>query len=692
MPSLPPQQSLDLAIHHHGAGRFAEAEAIYRHLLALDPNNAEALHLLGLIVHRTGSSEMAAELIRKAIAIRPANAYFHSNLGNVLQDRGAYEEAAIVYRRAIEIATELAQTDQHLGDALKTQGKIAEATAAYDRAQGLNLELAEAHNNLGNTLQKQGLLAEAIAAFHRAIALQPDYAIAYNNLGNALLARREIDAAIHAFQRALSLQPGFALAHNNLGNAFKELDRDQEAIAAYRQALALDPGNLLALSNLAVALHDRGELEEAIPLAQRVVDSPHCPASLHSHYLGMSHYLPPATLRRIAEVHSGYEFRHAGPLRAQAQAATHSRDPDRRLRLGFISPNFGGHPVGFFLVRLLENLDRRMFEVICYPDKRRADEMTSRLRACADEWHDIAGQADELLVTRLRHDRIDILFDLAGHTVGNRLLVFARKPAPIQITWLDYVGTTGLSAMDYILADPRQIPPEAEPFYREKVLRLPDDYICFDPPSDAPPVNAPPAMTNGYVTFASFNAVPKTTTQVVVVWSLILREIPRSRLVLKNRRFDDPAVIARYRNLFAGQSIDPDRVTFGGWSPRADLLAAYQRVDIALDPFPYNGGLTTCEALWMGVPVVTCPGETFASRHSLAHLTAAGFTETIARDLDDYVDIAVALAADLPRLGALRSSLRSRVAVSPLCDGRRFAGHFAELMREVWRRWCAGAP
>jgi predicted O-linked N-acetylglucosamine transferase (SPINDLY family) len=316
--------------------------------------------------------------------------------------------------------------------------------------------------------------------------------------------------------------------------------------------------------------------------------------------------------------------------------------------------------------------------------------MTARLRTCAAEWHEVRDVSDEELARRIREDRIDILFDLAGHTPGNRLPVFARKPAPVQITWLDYVGTTGLSAMDYLLADPRQIPAGAEAFHTEKVLRMPDDYICFDPPVDAPAVGPLPALTGGLVTFGSFNLLTKTSPQSVEIWSRILREVPGSRLMLKNHGFDQPATMARLRRLFSEHAIDPSRIVFQGRSPHAELLAAYNEVDVGLDTLPYNGGLTTCEALWMGVPVVTCPGETFASRHGLAHLTAAGVAETVAADFEDYVRIAVALAGDLPRLSALREGLRGRVGGSALCDGKRFAGYFADVMRGVWRRWCEG--
>jgi protein O-GlcNAc transferase len=690
MATLTPQQVFDLARQHCDAGRFAAAEALCRQLLAMYPGNASALHLLGQITFRTGTPAAAENLIRQAIAAHPGDAAYHNDLAGILWFQAHYEEAVAAYRQALELRPHSAPIHNNLGNVLRDLGRWEDAARAYRRALELDSSIAEIHNNLAAVLLQTGAVQEAIALLHRAIALNPGYAMACNNLGSALLDTGQVQEAMAAFERALALQPTLALAQNNLGTALKALGKVDESIVALRRALELDPACELALTNLAHALHERGDLDEALRLFERAVALPRATPSAHSNRLAVLHYHPHSTLQSIAEAHRAYEQRHALQLRASWQPHSNSRDPDRRLRLGFISPYFGIHPVGFFLVRPLENLDRRQCEVVCYEDGAKTDEIHTRLRARAAEWHDVRGVSDGQFAQRIREDRIDILFDLTGHNARNRLLVFARKPAPLQITWLDYVGTTGLSAMDYILADARQISREAEPHYREKVLRLPDDYICFDPPAAAPPIGPLPAVANGFITFASFNSVPKTNARIIEVWSRILREVPGARLLLKNRGFEAPGTAERIRQQFAALSIDPGRITFQGWSPHADLLATYNEVDIVLDTFPYNGGLNTCEALWMGVPVVTCPGETFASRHGLAHLTAAGVPETIAQDLDEYVQLAVALASDLPRLSALRAGLRGRVAASPLCDGPRFAQHFAALLREIWRRWCAG--
>jgi predicted O-linked N-acetylglucosamine transferase (SPINDLY family) len=360
------------------------------------------------------------------------------------------------------------------------------------------------------------------------------------------------------------------------------------------------------------------------------------------------------------------------------------------LRLGLVSADLGRHPVGYFLLRAVEHLDPHQAAVVCYSNRVHHDDLTARFRATASAWHEVAGWSDERLAEQIRADHIDLLFDLAGHTFRNRLLVFARKPAPVQLSWLGYVGTTGLAATDYLLADRYHVPPAAEPHYRERVLRLPNGYACYEPPAYAPPVGPLPAQQPGAVTFGCFNNPAKLNAEVIAVWARLLARLPRARLVLKYKGLDDPAMARRLTERFASHRVGPGRVECRGQSPHTELLAAYHGIDVALDPFPYSGGLTTCEALWMGVPVLTCPGETFAGRHSLSHLSNVGLTETVVRDHDEYVELGVALAHDLPRLADLRARLRGQMAASPLCDGPRFAAHLMQVLRKAWQQWVTG--
>ena len=746
-------EALATAIQHHRAGRLQAAEQIYRQILAVEPNQADALHFLGVIASQAGKHEVAVECIRRAIALEASAAAFHNSLGNALKDQGRLDEAVAryrqalklnpdspavqnnlgnalreqgrpddaiaCYRRALELKPNYAEAHYNFGNALKDQGKLAEAAACYRRALELKPDYVQAHNNLGNALREQGkpdeaiaccrralelkpdfaeahsnlgnALAdhgkpdEAVACYRRALELKPDFAEAHYNLGNAMTAQGKLDEAIACCRRALELKPDFAEAHSNLGNALTEQGKLDEAIACCRRALELKPDFAEAHSNLGNALKNQGKPDEAIACYRRAMELRPDYVQAHDNLLFALHYCAGVTPAALAEAHAEYDRRHAAPLRGAFVQWENVRDRRDRLRLGFVSPNLGRHPVGYFLVRVLENLSREQHETICYSDRIVKDDLTHRLQAAATQWRDVIGMNDQRLAEQIRADRIDILFDLAGHTAHNRLLVFARKPAPIQATWAGYVGATGLKAMDCLLADRYEVPPGAERHDQERVLRMPDGYVCYDPPAYAPPVAPLPALDRGHATFGCFNNPAKITPQAVAVWAKILRRLPGARLVFKYRGWNDRGVARRFAEMFVVQAIDPGRLEFLGVSPHAELLAEYNRIDLALDPFPYNGGLTTCEALWMGVPVVTCPGETFASRHSLSHLSNVGLTETIAHDLDEYVELAVSLAGDLPRLAVLRAGLRARMAASPLCDGKRFAANFAAMLRDLWK-------
>ncbi len=559
---------------------------------------------------------------------------------------------------AAELLTQVLQTEPDQVDVLHRLGRldyqlgrVPEAIAAYRRAVELEPEFAEAHYDLGNALKAEGKLHHAAASYRQAVEHDPSHAGAHANLGLVLADVGKLDEAVACCRRALALKPDCAEVYCHLGKALKYLGRLDEAIASYRRALELKPDYAKAHSNLLFGLQYRAGVTPA----------------------------------ELAEAHAAFDLQHAASLRSSIVPRESARDPAGPLRLGFVSPDLGRHPVGYFLVPVLENLAPEQAETVVYSDRTFKDDMTVRLQAAASEWHDVFRLSNEALAERIRADGIDVLFDLAGHTRDGRLLVFAHKPAPVQVTWAGYAGTTGLRAMDYILADRFEIPPGAECYYQERVLRMPDGYVCYDPPAYAPPVIPLPAAGRGVVSFGCFNNLAKLTPQVVEVWARILRRTPGSQLVLKYRGGDERSVVERFVALFAAHKVDRQRLVFLGSSLHTELLFAYQQIDIALDPFPYSGGLTTCEALWMGVPVVTCPFDTFASRHSLSHLSNVGLTETIARDLDEYVGIAVSLANDETRLAELRTGLRERMARSPLCDGKRFATNLVRLLREVSR-------
>jgi predicted O-linked N-acetylglucosamine transferase (SPINDLY family) len=717
-------QAMEMAVGHHQAGRLAEAEAIYRQVLVQVPEHPGALHFLGLLAAQTGHPAAAIELISQAIALRPDYAEAYSSLGFILAGQGRLDEAVATLRQAIALGPELAEAHTNLGNALREQGRLDEAIPAHDRAIALKPGYAEAHSNRGVALAESGRLDEAIGAFQKAIALRPEYPEAFRNLGLALIGRGRLGEAIAALERALALRPNYAEAHAALGNALHKMERFDEAIAFYHRALELNPDDAEAHSNLGVALRHAGRLAEsadalgralalqsdraethnnlgstllaqgdrdgALAAYQRALTLKPDYAAAHSNALLCMQYRPGVSCAGLAQAHAAWDERHAAPLRAEWKpwAPDRDRDPERPLRLGFVSADLRRHPVGYFLVPFLENLDPDRFRAVCYYSRAVRDDLADRIAAASNTWRDVGGMSDAELAECIRADRIDILFDLAGHTAGNRLLVFARKPAPLQMSWIGYVGTTGLEAIDYLIADRFHVPPGAEVHYREPVLRMPDGYVCFDPPSEAPEVGPLPALERGFVTFGSFNNVAKITPEVITRWAAIVRRAPGSRLLLVTPALDDRPTRERIGAEFAAAGVDADRLELRGALPRADLLAAYNTIDLALDTFPYSGGLTTCEALWMGVPVVTCPGETFAGRHSLSHLSSVGLIATVTLDSNTYVARALELGSDLPRLAALRAELRARMAGSSLCDGARFAQHLMALLQQVWREHC----
>jgi predicted O-linked N-acetylglucosamine transferase (SPINDLY family) len=707
-------QAFEIALAHHRAGRLELAEEIYRRILAMEPNHAASLHLLGLAAHQRGRHAQAVELIGRAIAIDPRQPHFHSNQGEAYRALGQIDTAVACYQRAIELAPKYAAAINNLGLARYAQGKLDEAAACYQRALRLQSDYVEvfnnlalvwqeqgkraeamacyeralqlqpnlplAHNNLGTLWKEQGELERAEACYRRAVALQPDYVDAHYNLGVVCQEQGHVTEAAACYQRAIALNPRFLAAYTNLGNARQTQGRLDEALDWYRRAQAIQPDHAPTLSNLGNVYADLGELDESMGCFERALQLDPGSATIRSNRLVALQYMPQVTLASLQAAHAEYQQRLAASLRAAWRPQENASETARPLRLGFVSADLGCHPVGYLTIRVLEGLQRLGAAVVCYSDRMVADALAGRFRRAATEWHNVFGLSDEELAERIRADRIDVLFDLAGHTARNRLLVFARRPAPVQITWAGYVGTTGLEAMDYLLADRHHVPLEAEAYYCEQILRMPDGYVCFDAPADAPPVGPLPALAGRGVTLASFNNPAKITPPVVSVWAEILRRLPHARLLLKYRGLDSQAAGARLRGLFAAEAIAADRVEFLGWSPRAELLSLYNQVDLALDTFPYSGGLTTCEALWMGVPVVTWPGETFAGRHSLSHLSTVGVTETIAAGRDQYVELAVRLAEDVRHLAELRLGLRERMAASPLCDGRRFAENLLSLL------------
>ena len=538
-------------------------------------------------------------------------------------------------------------------------GRRVEAEQLYQRILAMDKRHADSLHLLGVVAYQDGRFDVAADLISQAIRLRGSDASFFLNLGNALQAQQKLDAAIARFEQAVALRPDFAQALYNLGNALQDQGQLDAAIARYRQALSISPDYVTAHSNLLYCLN---------------------------YHSGLS-------AQEIYAQHRLWDARHGG------ERACLRRDPDpsethmpqRRLRVAYVSPDLRQHAVACFFEPLLREHDRRAMEIFCYADVVQPDAVTARLQSLSDHWLSTVGMPDEMLARRIVEDRIDILVDLAGHTGDNRLSLFACKPAPIQVNWLGYPHSTGLRAMDYRLVDEVSDPQgTADALASESLVRLPGGFLCYEAPPTAPLPSQPPCLEGAGITFGSFNNPVKLSTATLDAWGALLQRLPKARLLLKGKLFADTAACTAILAQLEQRGVKSARVTVLGMLPDpSSHLALYSRVDIALDPFPYNGTTTSCEALWMGVPVVTLCGDRHAARVGASLLTQVGLSEFIATSVADYIDIAATLAADPQRLVQLRRSLRARLAASPLCDAPAFARKMESAYRGMWQRYNA---
>jgi predicted O-linked N-acetylglucosamine transferase (SPINDLY family) len=685
-----PAPGIAEAAQLHQAGNLQAAADICQTILQTNPEDFNALHLLGVISHQSNQPETAVRFLEKAVAVNPANPQAHSNLGAALKALGRPEEAVNSYRRAIRLQPDYADAYNNLGNVLNGLGQLDEAVACLERALSLKPEFAEAHNNLGTIWNKRGALDKAIACFRHALDIAPSYAEAHNNMGVALQKLKRSDDAMASFQRALEIWPSYAEAHANIGNLLKDNGYLQEAEASYQRAIHCEKGFSEVYSNLASLYLSRGDFEKAIATQRKAMALNAEFVEGHSNLLFALVYGAEVSGEEILAESRAWDEMHAAPLAAHVQPHLNDPDPGRPLRIGYVSPDFREHSVAYFLEPLLANHGSSAVEVFCYSEVAQPDQRTERFQALADHWRPTVGLSDHGLAQLIREDNIDILVDLAGHTANNRLLAFAEKPAPVQASWLGYGATTGMSAIDYRITDAVADPEGAEAQYIETLLHLPGAFFCYAPPADAPEVAPPPVLAQGNVTFGSFNYLAKITPRAIETWTRFLQAIPHSRLLVKSKSLADTQSRNRYLELFAEHGIGAERLDLVPWIPgRAGHLGTYGQIDIALDPFPYNGGTTTCEALWMGVPVITLRGDRFISRMGASILTQLGLTDLIAQSEADYVAKAVALASDRKRLTELRSELRPTMAASPLCDAPTFARNMEAAFRNMWQEWCA---
>ena len=693
--------------------------------IELRPGYAEAYNNLGNALQDMGELDAAVLSYGKAIHFRSDYAQAHSNLGNVLRAQGTVDAAIDSYRQAIALKADLYVAHQGLGLALRARGDLAAAigslriaasdddatahnnlasalsdardldgaAAHYGRAIELDPDFAIAHSNLSGLLRRQERFTEALRQGLRAVELAPDLAEAHNNVGNAYHGLENLVAAAASYRRALALNANDSGTHHNLSLVLLKLEQPDEALAHCRRSMALcasEPGATLHV-NLGDILRAQGDIEGALAAyrAALAVDTDDASRMQTYHRLlfsaAGSASVPPAVFRADA---LGY-----GELLAARSApyvhARRERAANRPLRVGFVSGDLRQHPTGIFLESVLGHIGRERIELIAYATSALEDGITARLRPHFAHWRALHGMSAEQGARRVYEDGVDVLVDLSGHTMFSGLPVFGWKPAPVQASWLGFFATTGVRGIDYFIGDAHTLPEHEAAHFVEQPWRLPDCYLCFTPPPYDVPVGPLPMLSNGGVTYGCFGKLLKIGENVVALWSRLLHAQPGARLMIKAQGLEVAGTREATAARFARHGIGSERLILEGASPRREYFAAYNRIDIALSPFPYPGGTTTAEALWMGVPVLGMKGERFVTHICESLLHNAGLGDWVAGGEEAYLAKALAFAGDAASLQTLRATLRERLLASPLCDARRFARNLEAAFEGMWQRYAS---
>jgi protein O-GlcNAc transferase len=725
-----PEVLTNLGITYASTGRPADAIRCYRRAAQINPNFSRAHNNLGLALAEQGSLTEAVAAFREALRLEPELSEAHYNLGNALQHQGLLEEAIACYRRALELHPECVEANNNLGLVLRNQGRLEEAIPCLRTAVWLQPDSAEAQYNLAAALQEHGCLDEANVCFRRAFELRPDLGVdssagavsdgagAAGARAATLIGQGKLHEAEACLRQWLALTPRDADAHFRLGNVLSARGRLDDAIACFRRGLELCPESVDGYNGLAIALTSRGHLDDAaaclqtaLTLAPERADlrsnlggvrreqglladalrcfeqasqwSPGSETSL-SNLLVCRNYDPSADSSALLAEHRLWADLHAP--RVSPLPYSNTRDPERRLRIGYSSPDFCRHPVASFLEPIIAQHDPREFEVYCYAEGQDSDSVTARFQARAHAWRRTTGFTDGQVAEQIRSDGIDLLTDLAGHTANNRLGVFALKPAPVQITYLGYPNTTGMTMVDYRLTDAIADPPDEPLCHTEELVRLPRAF-CYKPPDYFPDVTSLPALGSGGITFGSMHHLIKLNGRVLDLWCDLLKALPSARLLMVRHTLRD-SVRDRFHKELTRRGIGRERFELRAIERNMSYLENYGAIDIALDAFPWSGHTTACESLWMGVPVMTLFGERCAGRMAASALTSLSLTEWVADSPEKFIEIGIRAACDLERLARLRADLRARMAASPLCDAKSFTRSLEQTYRDLWRRWC----
>lgn len=686
-------EAFQLAIELLSKERFWDVVNICQQITAIQPDHYRAHHGIGLGLHRTGKTTEGIAQIKMAIAINPEYFSAYNNLGNILRETGDLEEALEAYLKAETLQPTTPVIQHNIGSVLKDMNRTEEALLRFRAAIELDPNYFDALLGTALCLHKIGEIEEAKSAYQHLLRLKPDHPDALYSLATLM---KEIDQPKIAYElycKAIEVMPEMYDAHLAKANLLSEqvnmgMDwAQEEALDSYRKASDLKPedhSTHITIGNLLLA---RGETDDALDEFRRaILLKPHSNIARSCLLMGLQ-YHPGPTLAELYKESLLWQVNCSSEISRKSDHLN-SRDPNRRIKIGYVSADLRMHPVGFYLLPALYHHSTDKFEVYCYSNSKETDIFTERLRSYADKWRDIVDLNDNELHDLIVNDGIDILVDLSGHTGGNRLLVFASKPAPVQVSWIGFFFTTGIKEIDYILMDATAVPDGEECYFTEKVIRLPETRFCYEPPKTAPEIVSPPALKNGYITFGSFNNLAKVTPDVIKAWAQIMRSTPNSRIILKSHVLGNNHVKIRIAGQFAAEGISQERLDLRGVSPHIKMLAEYGDMDIALDPFPFNGGLTSCEALWMGVPVLTVFGNRPIARQSAGFLKTIGLEGFIAKDVQDCCNLAIKWSNNISELTLIRDGLRQKMNSSLLCNGKLFTENLEKAYRDMWREWC----
>ncbi|MFZ6781146.1 tetratricopeptide repeat protein [Undibacterium sp. Ji83W] len=665
--------------------RYDDAEQVYRQILHFHPDSHHVFFNLGVTLTSLGRLDEAMSWYRKALALRPKFSHAHFNLAILLQRQSLLDEAEYHYKQTIAADSGNFSAYCNLGMICKERGKFDEAEIYFHDALKINELHVETRNNLGLILQEKNKLEEAALCFQFILKIRPDFADAYGNLGDIYKKQSRLEDAEKCYKTAISLQPDVARYHCNLGIVYHETARYLEATASYQRSLSLDANSLNLFSNMGNTYSDRGMRVEAEQSYRKALEIKPDHAETYGNLLFLLNYDPDRSAEQIFAEYQAYDEKYARQHQDTWQVFSNDRNPQRRIKVAYVSPDFRRHSVQYFLEPLLAHHDRQAFELFAYAELKYEDEVSARYKSYIDHWIPTAGLSDTALTERIRADGIDILIDLAGHTGSNRLQVFARKPAPIQISWLGYGYTTGLKAIDYFLTDDTCAPSGAEAVFAEKLWRLETPSFAYRPADGMGEVSSLPALKNGYVTLGTLTRSVRLNHLTIRAWAAILKRIDGAKLLINSGNFKNADLRLDLEEKFAAFGIDKSRLEIGYDTPPWNTL---RKIDIGLDCFPHNSGTTLFETLYMGIPYVTLAGRPSVGLLGSSILKGVNHPEWIAQTEEEYINKVVELASNIDALSQVRDNLREEMKQSKLMDEAGFAAKVDIALRTMWTKWC----